>query len=71
MSFEATVRSTGVCYLGECDGLVWFLDPVTQSTHTLPLEEVSPENIQTVLYRSREVFARKSAFLHPAVSLRH
>ena len=60
MTFEATIQSVGGAYLGECEGLVWFVDPVTQSTHTLPPDELTRENIQRVLGNSREAFQRKS-----------
>ena len=62
MLYETMISSTGVQYLGECDGLIWFLDPVTHSTHTLPLDEVSQENIEAVLVESRALFERKSNF---------
>jgi hypothetical protein len=63
MSYEALMVTAGVEFLGECDGLIWFLDPVTRSTHTLPLDEVSRENIEAVLKESRARFRRRSSFM--------
>ena len=62
--FEAMMKATGVEFLGECEGLIWFLDPVTRSTHTLPLDEVSTENIEAVLKESRIRFRRGPTFMH-------
>lgn len=63
MLYEAMMNATGVEFLGECDGLVWFLDPVTRSTHTLPLDQATAENIEAVLKESRVRFRRKSTFM--------
>lgn len=62
MLYETMISSTGVQYLGECDGLIWFLDPETHSTHTLPVEQASAENIEAVLVESRALFRRKSTY---------
>ena len=60
--FEAIMDAIGVEFLGECDGLIWFLDPVTRSTHTLPLDQVSTESIEEVLNESRVRFRRQPTF---------
>ncbi len=62
--FEAIMDAIGVEFLGECEGLIWFLDPVTRSTHTLPLDQVSTESIEEVLHESRIRFQRRSTFAH-------
>jgi hypothetical protein len=36
---------------------VWFNDPVTKSTHMMPVETVSKHNIQDLMGKSRSAFA--------------
>lgn len=63
MVYEAIMSATGVEFLGECDGLIWFLDPVTRSSHTLPADQVSLESVEQILKESRLRFRRRSAFV--------
>lgn len=53
-----TIKRAGAHPIGEREGLVWFTDPVTKSTHVLEPEQVTEFAVRVKLAQSRALFAQ-------------
>ena len=59
-----TIRLVGAIPIGERQGLVWFTDPATKSTHVLEPDEVTEFNLILKLAQSRMRFAGGGMISH-------
>jgi len=65
------IRRAGAKPIGEQGGIVWFVDPVTQSTLVLPPDEVTPSNVKLKIKQSRRAFGIRRCWLRQLASWWH